>query len=167
MTINMTVTKFSWGRITHQTDPESGDTNVEILAESEGSISLSVTTAADVADGDSSEVADTDAETETATFPWGAVVHTTDADTGTTNIEVITDAEANVSLSVNAVSDGETRSESTTVVQSSTGANASVGQSATSSITNSVVSTSSTTSTSQSTSDSSGTSIDIDDRDDD
>ncbi|WP_440771415.1 hypothetical protein [Natronorubrum sp. DTA28] len=161
----MTTTDFSWGTITHQTDPESGDTNVEIIAESEGSISLSVTTAANVADAPPVERVDTDAEAETATFPWGVVVHTPDADAGTTTIEVITDAEADVSVSVRAVSD--TEAGSTTVVQSSADANANVTQSTTSSATSSVVTSSSTTSTSQSTNISSGTSIDIDDGDDD
>ncbi|SDJ67724.1 hypothetical protein SAMN04515672_1432 [Natronorubrum texcoconense] len=163
---DMTTTDFSWGTITHQTDPESGDTNVEILAESEGRISLSVTTAANVADAPPAERADTDAEAETATFPWGVVVHTPDADAGTTTIEVITDAEADVSVSMRAVSDSETHSESTTVVQSSADATANVTQSTTSSTTSSVV-TQSTTNTSQSTNISSGTSIDIDDGDDD
>ncbi|WP_121744537.1 hypothetical protein [Natronorubrum halophilum] len=162
----MTEIEFSWGTVSHKTDSETGDTNVEITLEAEGGVSLSVTTATDVAD----EAATTEPRAETTTFPWGAVTHGTDPDTGATNVEVITDVEADVSVSATAVSDGTTRSESTTVVRSTGDAHASVTRSVssgTNSAADSVVATSSTTSDSQSTSVSSGTSIPIDDGDDD
>lgn len=44
------------------------------------------------------------------------MIHSTDPDTGETDIEVFVDAEDDVSLSVTSVSDDGTRSESTVIV---------------------------------------------------
>lgn len=153
---NMTETEFSWGTVTHETEPETGETHVEITAETTGGVSVSTVAAPNATDDYANEATDGDSDAETETFPWGAVTHATDSDTGETAIEVIVDATDDVSVSVTTTSEDGSQSTSTAVVSAAgeageAGANVSVSQS----------------SVSQSTAVSSETSISIDDGDDD
>lgn len=112
-TETMTETEFHWGTVTHETDPETGETHVDVVVEESSDVSVSTTTEPDATDDHSDE----NELTDTETFPWGAVTYTDDSDTGAAHVDVIVDAEEAVSLSVTTVSDDGTESTSTAVVQ--------------------------------------------------
>ncbi|SEH14532.1 hypothetical protein SAMN04487967_1647 [Natronorubrum sediminis] len=112
----MTDATFPWGNVT--ADETADGTHVEVAAETDAGVSFSVTTASDAADDYSAEELETDSETDVETLSWGTVIHTTDSETGVTDVEVIVDAEDNVSVSVSSESDGDVYSESTSIVQS-------------------------------------------------
>ncbi|WP_265112358.1 hypothetical protein [Halosolutus halophilus] len=112
----METTEFDWGTVTHETDSETDETHVEVTVEGEGDVSISAMAASDATHDRPDEVTDADRDAETETFPWGAVIHSTDPDTGETDIEVLVDADDDVSLSVTTVSEDGTQSTSTAIV---------------------------------------------------
>jgi hypothetical protein len=110
-TSNMTETEFPWGTVTHETDRETGATHVDVTIETDDGASVSTTAAPDA----TAEPTDPDAETEQ--FSWGMVAYTIDSETGVTDVEVIVDADDDVSLAVTTVSEDGSQ-ESTSVVTS-------------------------------------------------
>lgn len=158
---NMTQTEFPWGTVTHETDPDTGTTHVDVAVETNDSVSVSAT----AAPGATAEPTDPDAETER--FSWGMVAYTTDSDTGVTDVEVIVDAADDVSLAVTTVSEDGSQESTSIVTSAGEDGGASVSQSTSVSGSSSTVQ--SNASVSQSTTASTGESIeiDIDDGDED
>ncbi|QRV14796.1 hypothetical protein JMJ58_18030 [Haloterrigena salifodinae] len=142
---NMTETEFSWGTVIHETDAETGDTNVEVIVDADDDVSISTITAPNATDMHDEEATADGAAVES--FPWGAVIHATDSDTGATDIEVIVDADNDVSVSVTSVSENgaQTSTSSVTSTSETSESGTSVSQSTVSSTT---VSSSSVTSSS-------------------
>ncbi|MFU8868362.1 hypothetical protein [Natronococcus sp.] len=114
----MSKTEFHWGTVTHETEPKTGETSVEITVESEDSVSVATIAAPDATNDffDGNDPGDGKRDAEVKTFQWGAVIHATDSDAGVTDVEVIVDAKDDVDLSVTTTSGGA-RSASTSTVR--------------------------------------------------
>ena len=144
-TENMTESEFPWGTVTYENDSETGAVAVDVIVDAESDVSVSTMTAPNATDDYPNETTADDAEVES--FPWGVVLYETDSDTGVADVELIVDADDDISVSVTSVSEDGTQMSTSTVTSTSTTESTSDGTSVSQS-TSSTTSSSSVTSSS-------------------
>lgn len=61
--------EFTWGTVTHETDPETNETRVNVTVETEDDVSIAVTAAPNASADRPETETDADRDAETETFP--------------------------------------------------------------------------------------------------